>query len=78
MTTISVSSPPFKETADIETASSNYAHRFSGKIGAYFLDVQTQSVLEMISPWPKGKVLDVGGGMRKLPCRSLKKVSMSR
>ncbi len=54
--------PQFTETADIETASSDYARRFGGKIGKYFLEVQTKAVLELFSPWPGAKVLDVGGG----------------
>jgi 2-polyprenyl-3-methyl-5-hydroxy-6-metoxy-1,4-benzoquinol methylase len=52
----------FPETADIETASSDYARRFSGKTGKYFLDVQTRKTLDMLSSWPKARVLDVGGG----------------
>ncbi len=54
--------PQFTETADIETASSDYARRFGGKIGKYFLEVQTKAVLELFSPWPGAKILDVGGG----------------
>ncbi len=52
----------FPETADIETSSSDYARRFSGRIGEYFLSVQTRIVLNMLSPWPNARVLDVGGG----------------
>lgn len=58
--------PQFTETADIETASSDYARRFGGKIGKYFLEVQTKAVLELLSPWPGAKVLDVGGGHAQL------------
>ena len=50
------------ETADIETSSSGYARRFSGKIGEYFLKVQTKVVLNLLSSWPNTRVLDVGGG----------------
>lgn len=52
----------FPEIADIETSSSDYARRFSGKIGEYFLNVQTKAVLNLLSSWPKARVLDVGGG----------------
>jgi SAM-dependent methyltransferase len=52
--------PP--EFADIETASEDYARRFSGKVGEYFLEIQTRILLELLSPWPQASVLDVGGG----------------
>jgi SAM-dependent methyltransferase len=48
--------------ADIETASKDYASRFSGEVGEFFLAVQTQITLELLRPWPKATVLDVGGG----------------
>lgn len=50
------------EKADIETSSEDYAQRFSGKIGEYFLNVQTKITLDLLSSWPNAKVLDVGGG----------------
>jgi ubiquinone/menaquinone biosynthesis C-methylase UbiE len=50
------------ETADIETASSDYAQRFSGKTGEYFLEVQTNITLKLLEPWPRARVLDIGGG----------------
>jgi 2-polyprenyl-3-methyl-5-hydroxy-6-metoxy-1,4-benzoquinol methylase len=50
------------EKADIETSSENYAKRFSGKIGEYFLNVQTKITLTLLKPLPKAKILDVGGG----------------
>ena len=53
---------PESQKADIETSSEDYAKRFSGNIGAYFLEVQTNIILDFIKPWPKAKVLDVGGG----------------
>ncbi len=52
----------YPEFADIETASEDYANRFSGKVGEFFLNIQTQIVLEMLRPWPRAAVLDVGGG----------------
>lgn len=56
----------YTETADIETSSDDYARRFSGEIGSWFLKVQEKAVLKMISPWPSATVLDVGGGHGQL------------
>jgi SAM-dependent methyltransferase len=50
------------EDADIETSSEGYARRFSGEVGRYFLEVQTEITLEMLAPFPGARVLDVGGG----------------
>ena len=50
------------QKADIETSSEDYALRFSGEIGKYFLDVQTRITLDLLKLWPNAKVLDVGGG----------------
>ena len=52
----------FPETADIETSSENYAQRFSGAVGAWFLQVQEAATLDMLAPYPGASVLDVGGG----------------
>ncbi len=54
------------ETADIETASDDYASRFSGSVGEYFLDVQAQLTLELLQDMPGASVLDVGGGHAQL------------
>jgi SAM-dependent methyltransferase len=56
------SQPLYPETADIETASNDYAQRFSGKTGEYFLEVQTNISLKLLEPWPQARVLDVDGG----------------
>jgi 2-polyprenyl-3-methyl-5-hydroxy-6-metoxy-1,4-benzoquinol methylase len=54
---------PFQsQKADIETSSENYARRFSGKIGEYFLDIQTRITLDQLQPYPNASILDVGGG----------------
>src|SRR5512133_2956600 len=58
MTTIT----QFPETADIETSSDDYARRFAGSVGAWFLKVQDTATLRMLSPYPHATVLDVGGG----------------
>ena len=54
--------PIVDETPDVETASDDYARRFSGPVGAWFLDVQERACLELARPWRGGTVLDVGGG----------------
>ncbi|BEQ14374.1 methyltransferase domain-containing protein [Desulfoferula mesophila] len=59
-------SPARREDCDLVTASQEYARRFSGAVGDYFLQVQTARTLELLAPWPKGKVLDVGGGHAQL------------
>lgn len=51
-----------RETPDIETSSEGYGSRFSGEIGDFFLQTQTQATLEMLEPWKGCSVLDVGGG----------------
>jgi 2-polyprenyl-3-methyl-5-hydroxy-6-metoxy-1,4-benzoquinol methylase len=47
---------------DIETASKNYAKRFSGKIGQYFLEIQRQKVMLGLKNLEIKKILEVGGG----------------
>lgn len=54
------------ETADIETASDDYATRFSGDIGDYFLAVQTEITLRLLKSFPMASVLDIGGGHAQL------------
>ena len=50
------------ETPDIETSSEDYARRFSGTVGDYFLRKQIEILFELVKPWPGARVLDVGGG----------------
>jgi 2-polyprenyl-3-methyl-5-hydroxy-6-metoxy-1,4-benzoquinol methylase len=50
------------ETADIETSSEQYARRFSGAVGAWFLKTQESATLRMLAPYREATVLDVGGG----------------
>ncbi|MCB2190732.1 MAG: class I SAM-dependent methyltransferase [Deltaproteobacteria bacterium] len=59
-------SPHHREDCDLVTASEEYAQRFTGAVGAYFLRVQTARTLELMTPWPGAKVLDVGGGHAQL------------
>lgn len=56
----------FSADADIETASDDYASRFSGAAGRYFLDVQEEIVLRWMRDFPRASVLDVGGGHAQL------------
>jgi ubiquinone/menaquinone biosynthesis C-methylase UbiE len=56
----------FPETADIETSSDDYALRFSGEVGSWFLQVQESVTLRMLAPYPGAKILDVGGGHGQL------------
>jgi SAM-dependent methyltransferase len=54
--------PARLEPPDIETSSEGYARRFAGPVGAWFLEVQARTTLELLRPWPGASVLDVGGG----------------
>jgi ubiquinone/menaquinone biosynthesis C-methylase UbiE len=58
--------PPYPETADIETSSEAYASRFYGDVGKWFLKVQEEATLRMISHHYGANVLDVGGGHGQL------------
>lgn len=62
-----MSSFNFPETADIETSSQDYARRFSGEVGKWFLKVQEKAVLKLLGP-PRAdeNLLDVGGGHGQL------------
>jgi SAM-dependent methyltransferase len=52
----------YPETADIETSSEEYARRFAGEVGKWFLKVQEEATLKMLAANTKGTILDVGGG----------------
>ena len=56
----------FPEIADIETSSEDYANRFSGEAGRYFLDAQLATVLDLLKPYATATILDVGGGHAQL------------
>ena len=56
----------FPETADIETATADYASRFSGPVGSYFLDRQAEITLALLRDMGGARVLDVGGGHPQL------------
>ena len=55
-----------RETPDVETSLPGYAQRFAGEVGAWFLDTQLRTALELLAPWPGAAVLDVGGGHAQL------------
>lgn len=55
-----------RETADIETSSDDYAARFSGAVGEWFLAVQEGITVSMLAGCPGVSVLDVGGGHGQL------------
>ncbi len=56
-----------REDADVETSSEDYARRFSGSVGRWFLDLQAQITLDLLRDLPAGaSVLDVGGGHAQL------------
>ena len=55
-----------RESADVETSSADYARRFAGPTGEWFLAVQARSTLELLRPWPGARILDVGGGHAQL------------
>jgi len=56
----------FPETADIETASDDYARRFAGAVGAWMLEIQETAVLGLLQDHPGVTILDVGGGHGQL------------
>jgi SAM-dependent methyltransferase len=52
-----------REDADIGTSSEDYAGRFSGAVGRWFVETQTRITLELLRALPVGaSILDVGGG----------------
>jgi 2-polyprenyl-3-methyl-5-hydroxy-6-metoxy-1,4-benzoquinol methylase len=51
---------------DVEVSTEDYARRFAGPTGAWFLRVQADATLRMLRPWPGATILDVGGGHGQL------------
>jgi SAM-dependent methyltransferase len=51
-----------REDADVETASEDYARRFAGPVGEWFLERQARTTLDLLADLPRASVLDVGGG----------------
>lgn len=55
------------EQPDVESSSDEYALRFAGPVGAWFLNTQSRITTEVLAPLPSGlRVLDVGGGHGQL------------
>ncbi|HEX6434562.1 MAG TPA: class I SAM-dependent methyltransferase, partial [Gemmatimonadales bacterium] len=51
------------ETADLDTSSDDYAERFAGELGTWFLDVQASIIRDLLRHLPRNAtVIDVGGG----------------
>lgn len=58
------------EDADIETSSEDYARRFTGAVGRWFVETQTRITLDLLKSLPAGaSVLDVGGGHAQIAPR---------
>jgi 2-polyprenyl-3-methyl-5-hydroxy-6-metoxy-1,4-benzoquinol methylase len=55
-----------REAPDVETSSADYARRFTGAVGEWFLDTQARTTLALLRRWPAASVLDVGGGHGQL------------
>ena len=52
-----------REQADVDSSSEDYARRFGGPVGRWFLATQTRFTLDALAGLPPGaSVLDVGGG----------------
>src|SRR6476660_3071093 len=51
------------ENADIGTSSEDYARRFAGAVGRWFVETQSRMTLSLLGSLPIGaSILDVGGG----------------
>ena len=66
------------EPPDIETASDEYAGRFGGAVGEYFLDRQNGIILGLLRPWPGAAVLTSAAATPRPPCRCTPPASASR
>lgn len=55
-----------RETPDVASSSPDYARRFSGPIGGWFLERQAAFTLEALGTDSSASVLDVGGGHAQL------------
>jgi SAM-dependent methyltransferase len=55
--------PPPRDNADVDASTEEYARRFAGSVGRWFLEVQSRLTLAALAGLPVGAtVLDVGGG----------------
>jgi SAM-dependent methyltransferase len=64
---MTVAAAPAREDADVESSSEQYARRFAGPVGQWFLELQARLTLECLHGLsPGATVLDVGGGHAQL------------
>ena len=57
-----MSENPNEAWADLETASADYATRFAGPVGQWFLATQTRGLRKLLPEKASHSILDVGGG----------------
>ena len=55
-----------QETPDVESSTPEYAQRFSGPVGEYFLDIQQSAIMQLLGQHNTLNVLDIGGGHAQL------------
>lgn len=58
---------------DVVSSSEAYARRFAGEVGAWMLDVQTQTIDTFLDDWGDGTILDVGGGHAQITPHLIRK-----
>ena len=51
---------------DVESSSPDYALRFAGSVGEWFLETQTALALSALKALPPGRIIDAGGGHAQL------------
>jgi hypothetical protein len=55
-----------REAPDVESSSPDYALRFAGSVGEWFLQTQSTFTLRALEALPRGQIVDVGGGHAQL------------
>ena len=50
------------DTPDLESSTDEYANRFTGDVGRWFLDIQDKALSRSLGAIPPARVLDIGGG----------------
>lgn len=66
MADVSAEAWPLQETPDVLSSTEDYARRFGGPVGEYFLETQAAIVRDWLPPPGSCRVLDVGGGHAQL------------
>jgi 2-polyprenyl-3-methyl-5-hydroxy-6-metoxy-1,4-benzoquinol methylase len=62
-----VLAPPLQDYPDVAASSDEYAHRFAGPVGGWFLDVQNSLMLSALARYGQPlRIVDVGGGHGQL------------